>query len=171
MSRVVPTTVISHWNHRSDGIQQSSNAFYSEIERALGAHQLDHLKIERVNLSEGGIFSSKREYLQVHRGEHVFHVCAAPFGNGFFISWWLGHVDSGIWATLAGLPIIGFLVRNFLKPLTYYKIDTALMFQSITHSAVMETLNTMLDAKGMRSLSDTERAPIMRDFFAQIGGK
>jgi hypothetical protein len=171
MSRVVPTTIISHWNHRADDLQQSSDAFYGDVEKSLNEHKIDHIKVERVNLSEGGIFSSKREYLQVKRGEHVFHVCAAPFGNGFFISWWLGHVEAGFLAWLAGIPIIGFLVRNLLTPMTYYKLDTALMFQSVTHSAVAGTLDAMLDAKGMRSLSDVERAPVMRDFFAQIGGK
>ena len=170
MSRVVPTTIISGWHHGADGLQQSSDSFYGEVERALKEHNIDHIKIERVHLSEGGIFSAKREYLQVLRGEHVFLVCAAPFGNGFFISWWLGYVESGFLAWLARLPVIGFIVRNFLTPMTYYKLDTALMFQSITHSVVAGILDTMLSAKGMRSLSDVERAPVMRDFFAQISG-
>lgn len=171
MSRVNPTTIISNWHHGVDGLQQSSDAFYKEVERQLKEHNVDGLKIERVNWSEGGIFSAKREYLQVRRGEHVFHVCAAPFGNGFFISWWLGHVQTGFLAWLATLPLIGIFVRNFLTRLTYYKIDTALMFQSVTHSVVSGILDTMLNAKGMKALSDVERAPIMRDFFAQLGGK
>jgi hypothetical protein len=171
MSRVVPTTIISHWNHRTDGLQQSSDIFYGEVERTIKEQKIDAIKIERVNWSEGGMFSAKREYLQVRRGDHVFHVCAAPFGNGFFISWWLGHVEGGLLAALSGLPVIGFLVRNLLTPMTYYKLDTALMFQSITHSSVAGTLDAMLNAKGMRALSDVERAPVMRDFFAQIGGK
>ncbi len=98
MGHVAPTTVISHWNHRFDGMQQSSHDFYAEVERRLGTQNVGDMKAERVNLSEGGVFSAKREYLQVRRKEHVFHVCAAPFGNGFFISWWLGHVESGFWA-------------------------------------------------------------------------
>lgn len=171
MSHVAPTTIISHWNHRIDGLSHSSAAFYADVERVLAATQIDHLKTERVNLSEGGIFSSKREYLQVRRGEHVFHVCAAPFGNGFFISWWLGHVESGLSAWLSGLPLIGFIVQRFLKRLTYYQIDTALMFQSVTHAALTDVLGTLTEARGLKALSDTERTPVMRDFFAQLGGK
>jgi hypothetical protein len=170
MSRVDPTIIISHWYNRADGLQQSSDGFYREVEKALSEHKIEHIKVERVNWSEGSIFSSKREYLQIRRGEHVFHICAAPFGNGFFISWWLGHVQSGFLAWCARLPIIGLLVSRFLTRLTHYKIDTALMFQSVTHSVVAGILDEMLNAKGMRALSDTERAPIMRDFFAQIGG-
>lgn len=170
MGRVVPTTVISHWNQRIDGMQQSSTGFYTEVERILGSENVENVRSERVNIAEGGLFSSKREYLQVRRGEHVFHVCAAPFGNGFFISWWLGQVESGFMAWLSGLPVIGVLVQNFVKPLTYYKIDTALMFQSVTHSAVLRVLDELTHAKGLRALSDVERKPVMRDFFAHIGG-
>lgn len=170
MGHIVPTTILSHWNHRFDGMQQSSNAFYAEVERSLSSQNVSDVKTERVNIHEGGVFSSKREYLQVRRKEHVFHVCAAPFGNGFFISWWLGHVESGFWAWLAGLPVIGFLVQNFLKPLTYFKIDTALIFQSIIHSTLLSVLDGLTNQKGLRALSEDERKPIMRDFFSRLGG-
>ena len=168
MAKVAPTSIISHWNHMAQGLALSSNEFYSEIERLLKDHSVKDMKSDRVNLSEGGLLSAKREYLQVRRGDHVFHVCAAPFGSGFFVSWWLGAVESGILAWLSSKPVIGFLVQNLVKPLTYYKIDTALMFQSITHSAVAQALDSLLSAKGLRALSETERKPIMRDFFASM---
>jgi len=152
------------------GLEYSSKVFYRIIEGLIQIQHLENTKSERVNLSEGGIFSSKREYLQVRRREHVFHICAAPFANGFFISWWLGHIDSGFWAWLASFPVLGFFLQRFVKPLTYYKIDTALMFQSVTHGAVMEALDGITQAKGVRALTESERKPIMRDFFAQIGG-
>lgn len=170
MSRVIPTTIISHWYHPIEGLTLSSQAFYADVEHLLADQQIDHLKIERVNMSEGGMFSAKREYLQVRRGDHVFYVCGAPFGNRFFVSWWLGHAETGFAAGLAKWPLIGFFVRNALRRMTYYKLDTALMFQSVTHGAVTTCLDTMLNAKGLRTLSDTERTPVMRDFFAQIGG-
>ena len=90
MSRADPTTNISNWNTHVAGMQQSSAEFYREVERLIGVHHLKDVKQERVDIKEGGIFSSKREYLQVRRDEFVFHVCAAPYGNGFFISWWFG---------------------------------------------------------------------------------
>ncbi len=165
-----PTTVLSHWNQMIPGLQQSSKDFYGMVEGLLKGRNLDATKWERVEFSEGGLFSAKREYLEVRRKQHVFHICAAPFGNGFFISSWLGHIDSGFWAWVASLPFIGWLFERFVKPLTYYKIDTALMFQSVTHGAVLEALDGMTQAKGIRALTELERKPIMRDFFSQIGG-
>src|SRR5258708_4745176 len=137
MAAVAATSILSHWDHMFQGVQQSSNEFYGRVEQYLALHNLKDTKLQRVNIAEGGIFSSKREYLQVRRGNHVFHICAAPFGNGFFVSWWLGAVERGFFAWLARWPVIGLLFRAFIKPLTYYKVDTALMFQSVTHGAVL----------------------------------
>jgi hypothetical protein len=168
MGHIVPTTIISHWNQRIEGMQQSSADFYAEVERVIGSEGIDGIKTERVNISEGGLFSSKREYLQVRRGEYVYHICAAPFGSGFFLSSWLGSVESGLWAMIAGWPVIGYFAQKFLKPLTYYKIDTSLMFQSVAHSAVLRVLDSLTSAKGLRALTEDERKPVMRDFFSQV---
>lgn len=174
MGAVTATSILSHWNHMVPGMQQSSADFYVAIERALMAHQLDDVKLERVNMAEGGLLSAKREYLQIRRRDHVFHICAAPFGSGFFVSWWLGEVESGIFAWLSSLPFVGWLFRIFAslaKPITYFRIDTGLMFQSVTHGAVLEALDASTAAKGVRALSELERKPVMRDFFGQLGGK
>jgi hypothetical protein len=170
MSRVVPDKWIASWNHGANGLQYSANDFYNEVERALKEHHLDNIKVERVQLHEGGMFSAKREYLQILRKENVFLICAAPFGNLFFVSWWLGYAQSGTEATFGQIPVLGFLVRNFIKRQTFYSLDTASMFQTLTHSIVSDTLNGILTAKGMRALSDTERAPSMSNFFAQMSG-
>ena len=169
MSLVNPREWISSWRHGAVGLQHSSDAFYSEVERAVNEHNVDHVKIERVLLQQGGMFSAKREYLQVRRKDNVFLICAAPFGNVFFVSWWLGYVESSIWATLAEIPLLGFLMRRFIKPPTLFVIDTTYMFQSIVHSTVSDTLNAILTAKGLRTLSETERAPVMSKFFTPLG--
>jgi hypothetical protein len=173
MSHAQPTSIMSHWHKMFAGMQQSSNEFYSAIEKQLAQHQLKDVKTERVNLSEGGVLSAKREYLQIRRKEHVYHICAAPYGDGFFVSSWLGHIESGFWAMLAGLPVVGFWVRIFkmtMKPMTYYAIDTALMFQSVAHGSVLAALDQVTTAKGLRALPEDERKPVMRDFFSRIGG-
>ena len=170
MAHVAPTTILSHWNQLIPGLSQSAQEFYAAVEAALQPHDLKNVKLERVNLSEGGLLSAKREYLQIRRGDHVFHVCAAPFGNGFFISSWLGQIESGFWTWLALLPFIGSFVQRFIKPLTYYKVDTASMFLSIAHSAVLQSVDGLTAAKGIRALTESERKPVMRDFFAQISG-
>lgn len=170
MAHVVPTAILSHWNQFLPGLSQSAQEFYNAIEGFLAPHNLKNVKLERINISEGGLLSAKREYLQIRRGEHVIHVCAAPFGNGFFISSWLGQVESGFWAWLSTIPVIGPLLQRFVTPLTYFKIDTATMFQSVAHGALLQALDQITEANGMRGLTLAERKPVMRDFFSQLGG-
>jgi hypothetical protein len=173
MGAATAHAILSHWDHMFPGMQQSSKEFYDSIDTFLKEHHLEDAKIERVNIAEGGLLSARREYLQVRRKEHIFYICAAPFGNGFFVSWWLGERRSGFWALLTHIPYAGrffaFLADMF-NPLTYYRVDTALMFQSVTHGAVLGALERVIDAKGMRSLTDIEKKPIMRDFFGQLSG-
>jgi hypothetical protein len=173
MATAPATTIISHWDHMVPCMQQSSAEFYSAVDQCLKEHHLSDANTERVNIREGGLLSAKREYLQVRRKDHVFHICAAPFGNGFFVSWWLGEVQTGLMAMLAGLPFVGrvFAILTILtKPLTYYRVDTALMFQSITHGAVLSALESVIEAKGARALTEIDKKPIMRDFFGTLPG-
>lgn len=65
---------------------------------------------------------------------------------------------------LADVPIIGWLYTWLFKPSTYYRIDTTLMFQQAVHSAVMEVVDEITKANGLRALSESERKPIMREF-------
>jgi len=109
------------------GLQQSAQEFYASIEACLSPHGLQDL-------------SADREYQQIRQSSHVFHVCAAPYGNGLFVSSWLGQIESGFFAWLASLPL-GRIFQRFVKPLTYYKVDTASMFQSIAHGAVLAALD------------------------------
>lgn len=168
MAKVMPTAIVSHWNHMFPAFDQSSHEFYQSVEGRVGAENLKEIKTERIILSESGIFSNKREYLQVRRASHVFHICAAPYGRNFFVSWWLGEIDSGFWAWIAGIPIVGMIATRFLKPMTYFKADTAGIFQALVHGAIMETLDGWSEAKGIRPLVPDERKPVMRDFFSQL---
>jgi hypothetical protein len=167
MSRVISDSIVSHWSQRIEGLQASAQGFYEAIVRTLSVHNLTDVKTERVDFREGGLLSAKREYLQVRRGEHVYHICAAPYGNGFFVSSWLGSREAGFLAWLSQKPVIGLIVRAAVKPLTYFRIDTAIMFQSIVHSAMLSVIDEFTTAKGLRMLSEIERKPVMRDFFGR----
>jgi hypothetical protein len=48
---------------------------------------------------------------------------------------------------------------------TYYKLDTALMFQDSVHSAVLEVIGQATEGKGQRVMTELERTPIMSDLF------
>jgi hypothetical protein len=170
MARARPDSVISHWSVMLPKVELSSDDFYKAIEEKVDAESLKEIKVERVTLSEGGIFSNKRIYLQVKRADHVFHICAAPYGHNYFLSYWLGQIDSGIWALLSRIPGVGFFADKFLKPVTYFKLDTASIFQSLIHGAIMETLDEWSESRGTRMLIPEERKPIMRDFLDQVKG-
>ncbi len=170
MGRARPDSIISHWSTMLPKLELSSDDFYQAIEEKIAAESLKEIKVERVTLSEGGIFSNKRSYLQVKRAEHVFHICAAPYGHNYFLSYWLGQLDSELWALLSRIPGVGMIASRFLKPVTYFKLDTASIFQSLIHGAIMETLDEWSESKGTRKLVPEERKPIMRDFLAQVTG-
>jgi hypothetical protein len=213
--------VISHWHHPIENFQTSTMEFYAAVEQALAPKQIPDYSTSRVDWREGGMLSARREYLRVKRGKFAFDICAAPFGTGFFFSWWLAEVPPsgglllalsilfvgfvfvgicmqalgffagafwGIVGLIAAFCLIGYLIRlgkvntdlqeaviaipffgalyeRLFKPATYYKMDTAIMFQSMVHSAVLDVIDPLLQAKGVRALTELERKPIMREFY------
>jgi hypothetical protein len=154
------TQVLRHWSHFIDGWEHSSLAFYASLKEAIAARKVPKAKYSTVTISEGNAFSRKRIYLRARRSGQVMDICAAPFGRGFFVSWWLVVPPS--WINY--VPVIGWVIALF-SPLTYYKLDTATMFQSVVHDAVQEVIDAATTAKGIRALTADERKPIMRDFF------
>ena len=157
--------VFSHWFHLLEGLQESPKSFYESLEGAVKKRELPDVKISRIHYREGGVFSAKREYFRANRKAYIFDICAAPFGRGFFVSWWLGEVPGFFRALILAIPVLGpFLVRT-VRPITYYRYDTTLMFQESVHAAVLETVDGLTQAKGVRSLSELERKPIMSNLF------
>jgi hypothetical protein len=78
--------VLSHWYALIPGFNTSTHEFYQSIEKQLKDRQVPGLEIARVEFAEGGILSSKREYLRMTRERLVFDICAAPFGTAYFFS-------------------------------------------------------------------------------------
>jgi len=79
--------VIEHWYSLVAGQQFSSDEIYESIEGEIAAQKVPGLGISRVDLSEGGILSDKREYLRMQRERLRFDVCAAPVGVNYFFSY------------------------------------------------------------------------------------
>ncbi len=158
--------VISHWNTLLENFQTSPQDFYARLTEAVEQRQIPEASTGRLLLAEGGIMSAKREYLQIACKDFHFAVCAAPFGTGFFVSWWLMEQPLGcLTEAILLTPFVGPLFRMLLTPMTYYRIDTALMFQSATHAAVLEVIDSITSSQGLRGLSEMERKPIMREFY------
>ena len=157
--------IFSHWHHLVEGLQISTQEFYKSVEKAIESCQLEDIKVSSLDLHEGGVLSAKREYLRIKRKEHSFDICAAPFGTGFFVSWWLGQSLNPSVNSINKIPFIGPLLIRIFSPETYYRLDTAIMFQESIHAAVVEVLNQTTRAKGLRCLSEQDCKPIMTDLF------
>lgn len=164
MARKV-SLILSHWYNLVEGLQDSTQRFYTSLEQAINSRQIEKLDLSRVDYREGGILSDKREYFRVRRRDHIFDICAAPFGNGFFVSWWLGESLGPFWNLILKIPILGGLLLKMFRSETYYRFDTALMFQSSVHSAVLEIIDQTTTGKGIRSLTESERKPILSSLF------
>lgn len=228
MSQPAPSIIHSHWYNLYAGFQYSTQDYYAQLEQALQPHQIPNVSVSRVEYREGGVFSAKRQYLRIQCDRLVFDICGAPFGSGFFFSWWLGELHGaniftviavligfliagmiaisilssvltaifgyylgmlsvlfsipvllwllgmfvrtnpmGIEDTILEIPVVGPFYEHLFRPVTYYKIDTALMFQSAVHSVVMEVIDAITKAQGLRTLSEAERKPLMREFYSR----
>ena len=152
--------ILSHWYCLLEGMQYSTQDFYSSLEEVINSRNLPEIKISRINLHEGGALSAKREYLNVKRKTKNFDVCAAPYGNGFFVSWWLREAEG----CLSAIPLLGTLMTS-MQSMTYYQIDTTLMFQESIRKSVLQVIDEITKAKGIRELSEEERKPIMHSMF------
>ena len=155
-----PPDIHSHWPQLIEGLQASPQEFYSRVESAIEARKIPDTKRVRVEWREGGPLSAKREYLRVRRKALVFDICGAPFGSGFFVSWWQGEFRMGFKGLLLSIPILGWIVAR-LFPITYYQMDTEAMFRAAIHAAVLDVIDEMTKAKGIRGLSEFERRPIL----------
>jgi hypothetical protein len=157
--------VLSHWYKGFDDWQESVQRVYTAVEEEITRRKIPDVRTARIFYREGGILSAKREYLRVRRREHIFDICAAPFGTGFFFSWWLGETPGLFWRLILWIPIIGRILLRLFRPETYYRLDTALMFQSAVHSAVLSTIGQLTEGKGVKVLSEEEKKPIMSELF------
>jgi len=205
----------ANWAHLYEGLQASTVNFYAMVEGAVANRHIPDVGIERIEYSEGGALSDKRQYLRVRRRRDVFDICGAPFGDGFFFSWWLAELKPSFPSYVSvlivcayllitvlcvnnvgafggpalllflvpltlffmsrlgnqdaddfimSLPLIGPLYRKFFRPITYYRIDTSEMFQQAVRTAVMEVIDQITAAKGVRALTEMERKPVLRKY-------
>jgi hypothetical protein len=70
-------------------------------------------------------------------------------------------------AALMKVPLLGPLYERFLRQITFYRIDVALMYQSAVHAAVMEAVDELTSAQGIAPLTELERKPILREIYSR----
>src|SRR6188474_2416272 len=111
--------VVSHWHKLLEDQQASALDFYGAVEEELKRRDVPGLQLERVDWREGGVTSAKREYLRIGRERLTFDLCAAPFGTGYFFSWWVAKQKSPYAAMLgyAGLIVVIGVLGLFISKL------------------------------------------------------
>jgi hypothetical protein len=72
-------------------------------------------------------------------------------------------------ALLLHTPIIAGFYEKFLRPVTYYRIDLALMYEEAVHAAVLQIIDELTEAQKLPRLSESERKPILRDLYKRRG--
>jgi hypothetical protein len=132
-------------------LKLSSQEFYKTVELEIIERQIPNVSLSRVTHRQSSIFTAKREYLRVTRHEYVFDICAAPFGTGFFFSWWLGYRNRSV---LARIPFINTMFGVNPKKKTLYQTDTENMFRSSIHSCFADAIAKLTTAKGIRGFTE-----------------
>lgn len=146
--------VLSHWTYGIDGLNTSSEEFYTAVENNLKERQLPNIKMKRVKLKEGGVFSSKRVYLRVAWKDLRYEIGAAPFGTTYFFSAWLS-------TKVRFLEPGAFL----FDPETFYRADAAHAFGSVVIGCIADAIDNITKPKGLRALTEAERKPDIRTLF------
>ncbi len=98
---------LAHWHHSFNNLQESPQKYYNNVVQAISQRKLPDIDISRIDYREGGVLSGKRLYLRVQRKEHIFDICAFPFGSGFYFSWWLGRKYCLFWRLVMAIPLLG----------------------------------------------------------------
>ena len=161
--------VLSSWSTLIENLTESPLQFYERVEGSITQRQVPDIKITKTDLKEGHLFSAKRQYLTVNRKRYLFDVCGAPFGTGFFVSWWLSFSPTffqRLAYALSEWPFFGSFITTAIGDNSFYKRDTTQMFQTAIHSAVLDVVDQITKMKGLRALSEGERKPIHSEFFA-----
>lgn len=149
----------SNWNHLIEPFEYSTEEFYRKFRKELMSHGISGIMAQDITLREGNLFSSRRRYIQVDWKEYQYNICAAPFGDGFFISWWLLKRLSWIQITISLL--LGVWIARKLFPVTFYRIDTASMLMKYAQKSVLKVIDEITDGKGVRVMTEDERKPIL----------
>jgi hypothetical protein len=110
-------------------------------------------------------------------------ITSSIFGGllAVFLGWPLAFIAFGVlvWALGKGVqngtfgadaedaiiatPFLGWLYVKLFAPSTYHKIDTKLTFQATVHSVVKAIVDQVTTSKGVRTMTELEAKPILRE--------
>lgn len=150
---------IGHWSVLYPNMNHDPEDYYQKIVEILKSREVPDLHSQNRIFKEGGYISHQRLYLEVSRGDYIYHICGAPWGTDFFFSWWMRKRYSPIERIFVKIPVLGPIIKIVNETDTYYKLDTDGAFNASVQNAVQEAINHLTDSKGGRRLTDLERVP------------
>jgi hypothetical protein len=143
--------VISNWHEYLEYHPFSPKEFYASVTEELRSKDIPQLVITTIYYPQGGLFSMSREYLRIRCGEYVFDVCAAPFGKGFFVSYWMGVMPDPIRDVFKNMPWVGKFFRQREK--TFFELDNETLFKELASTAVRKVFKQLHEQKGIRDMA------------------
>ena len=155
-----PPAALKHWSHHFPGLQLSSRALYQKIIDEVKERKPEGVSFEYAMYFESGIFSPRREFLCIEFKQFKMDVCCMSFGTGYYISWWLGEAEPGL---LSRVPLLNTLLGKNPLYQSYYQLDTATLFQSGIHDAILKVIDDISTEKGIRLLTEFERTPLFEN--------
>jgi len=188
--RQPPLVLWSHWCKLIENLAFSPEEFYDRTTAGLVAREIPKLKEQRVRINEGGLLAVGlyAAWLFMSSGQPSFGRSSRFDRVGPSVNVWqiaysltvliamltiialllrkviafaLKDVDGAI----LQIPLIGPLYERFIRQMTYYRVDIALMFQQAVHAAVTEVVDEITSAKGLPLLTADERKPIFNDLY------
>lgn len=144
------------WQHFFDNFSFSAEEFFQQVESGIRDRKVPNVSFGRESFLETHLLSDRREYLRITRNEFVYYVCAAPFGTGMFVSWWLCEKRQNNFNP-GRIPFIGKLFGKERDNKTFYQLDVETMYRSAVHSTVMDVLDKTTSASGARGLTELEK--------------
>lgn len=141
--------VHSHWHHLFDNRPFEPGEFYDSLKQALMEQGMEDVLFSTVTHAQGGLVSTRRDYLRVQFRQYMVDISAAPFAKeAFFVSWWLGDAGFTLRDYLSSIPVIGRLFSRREK--TFYELDTEIMFKETVAGCVRNTIEGLTQTKGVR---------------------
>ena len=154
----------SHWNTLMPEFKYETKEFYKLLKSELLSKEIKGIKTSEVLLRIGSSLTVCRLYLRVEWKNYRYDMCCAPFGDGLFLSSWLIYKTSFGQILLGKIPFIGgYLSRKFYR-VTYYKVDSASMFMTYCHNALLKVADDITKDSGTR-IPNEDRKPILKDIF------
>lgn len=148
------------WHHPLLNFNYSTLTFYSNLRKYFDEKKVPTIRGMRVvHMASSHMFSRRRKYFRIVSEDFSIDVCASPYGDDYFFSYWLLERVS-LWRLLIKkLPVIGTGLEKQFWPMKYHRIDSMQMYLNVVHAGIMEVIDSVTDEKGISRISAEDRKP------------